>query len=112
MPGNITILRLVSRGLTGLAALVVIAFCFVCDDTVASFLEKPFGPVGNPYSSASPLINPRTADPRFEGRSDRQQQTVEDTLLSTASLLDKKDRYAACSVRIRNHNAPAKDFHG
>ena len=112
MPGSVTMLQLVSCGLTGLAALVVIAFCFICDDTVAALLEKPFGLVGNPYSNASPLIKPRTADPRFQGRSDRQEQTVQDTLLSTASLFDKKDRHAAGSVAIRNHNAPAKDYHG
>ena len=103
-------LQLVSCGLTGLAAPLIIAFCFVCDDRVAAPLVKPFGRVGNPHSNASPLIKSRRADRRFQGRADR--QTMQDTLLSTASLRDKKDRHAAYSVVVRNHGAPAEDFHG
>ena len=74
------ILELIAYGLAGLAAMLVIAFCFAYGDELSSAREKSsFDPVNrNAASSDSRMISTPTGNPRF-------QETVPACLLPTTS---------------------------
>jgi len=103
-------LDLTSYKLTGLAAMVVIAFCFVCSDKFASILEKPSGLASNAHLNVSPMIETRTRDPRLQERDDNRED-ARALLLRTASLVETGP-HVVCSVTAKSHRAPPEALHG
>ena len=106
-----TMLELTSYGLTELAAMLAIAFCFVCSDTFALILKEPFGLVGNLHLNASPTIRTRTVDSRFTGTCDKQQRSAPASLLPTGSVFDTLV-HPVCCVNVKSHSAPTEALHG
>ena len=110
-PERGTMLELTSYRLTGLAAMLAIAFCFVCSDTFALILKKPFGLGGILHLNASPTIRTRTVDPRFTGRCDKQREGAPASLLQTAYLFDTLVRAVRC-VNVKSRGVPTEASHG
>jgi hypothetical protein len=68
-------LELVSYGLTGLVAILLVAFCFACNGESASFIERPLtGPMYDAKSRHSKPVERCTGatndDTRQQGQKD------------------------------------------
>jgi hypothetical protein len=80
-------LELVSYGLTGLASMVVVAFCVVCGEN-AAISEKSSVLLNKVKVSASPQIQTVTENPRA-ARTERRKHVAQPSLLHTTSPLVK-----------------------
>lgn len=71
-------LELIAYGLLGLAAVLVIAFCFAYDDELSPAREKAWFHPGekNAPASDSRMISTRAGNPRFPWAVRKQQETV------------------------------------
>jgi hypothetical protein len=103
-------LELISYGLTGLASMVVFAFCIVCGDNDAAILEKSAAPLNKAKLNASPKMQTVTADPRI-ARTDRQPQVAQPSLLQTASLVET-GYHRDCRGTVNNGRSPAEASNG
>ena len=101
-------LEVVSHGLTGLASMVVIAFCVVCGEDVASW-EKSSALLNKAKLSAFPKIQTVTANPRT-ARANRRPDTAQPSLLQTTSPLVETGRHGDFQGIVKNDSCPAESF--
>ena len=70
MQGKVRMLELTIYGLMGLAAMLVIAFCFAYADEFSPAREKSsFDLINNAHLNDSQLLEPGTGTPQFRGDS-------------------------------------------
>jgi hypothetical protein len=111
--GKVGMLELIAYGLVGLAAMLVIAFCFAYADELSPVREKSsFDPVKkNAPSSDSRMISTRTGNPRFRGTVRKQQETVPACLLPTTSPAETGTG-TIYGDSCRSENGRGEPFHG
>jgi hypothetical protein len=104
--------ELTSYGLTGLAAILAIAFCLAYGDELAPTREKfSYGLINNPHVNDSPLVETGARNLRFRGDVGKQQET------SPAFLLQKTSRVEAgygaiYSGGFRSNRGTLEAYHG
>ena len=76
--------QLMSYGLTGLAAMLVIAFCSAYGADLATKQESSYGLINNAHMDDSPTITPGTRSLAFRGALGKQQQHISAALSTTA----------------------------
>jgi hypothetical protein len=101
-------LELVSCGLTGLASMLVVAFCVVCGED-AAILEESSGLLNKAKVSASPKIQTVTTNPRT-ARADRRPDVAKPSLLQTTSPLVQTGYHWDCRGTVKNGSCPAGGF--
>jgi hypothetical protein len=77
--------ELTSYGLTGLIAMLVMAFCFACGDELPSTREKSRYDLNNAHMNDSPMIKTGTGNPGFRETVGEQQKTIPSSLMRIAS---------------------------
>jgi hypothetical protein len=104
--------ELMSYGLTGVTAVLVIAFCLACGDELPRTREKySYDLLNNADVNDSPQVKTRARSLWFQGEAGMQQETV------PASLLQKTSRVgtghgAIYSGSSRNDRGTPEAFHG
>jgi hypothetical protein len=109
---EVGMLELTIYGLTGLAAMLVVAFYFACADDFAPDREKPSrGPRKNTYLNDSQIIETATGNLGFRRTAGNQEQTVLMFLLQTLSLAETGPA-AICSISCQSNRGQGEAFHG
>ena len=104
--------ELASYGLTGLTAMLIMAFCFAYGDELRRTREKSsYGLINNAHGNDSPLVVTVARTLRFRGDVGKQQET------SPASLLQKTSRVETghgviYNGSFRNDRGTLEAFHG
>ena len=103
---------LTSYALTGVAAMLVIAFCFAYGDEFPPTLEKSsFDLINNAHLNDSQTIETATGNPRFRGTVGKQQKTAPASLLQKTSPAETGPG-AIYSDSVQNNRGPVDAFHG
>ena len=103
---------LTSYGLTGLTAMLVVAFCFACGDAVPSTQEKSsHNLINGAHMSDSPMIETGARSPRLPMEVDKQQETALAPLQRKTSAVET-GHGAIYNYSCRNDRGPLEAFHG
>ena len=104
--------KLISFALTGLAAMLVIAFCCACGDEFSPARENSsFDLVNNARLTDSPMIEIWLGVPRFRGTVGKQRETVRASLLQTTSPAETGSD-AICTDGRQSDRGQVEGFHG
>jgi hypothetical protein len=106
------VVELTSYGLTGLTAMLVIAFCFAYGDELPGTREKSSDDlVNNAHMNNSPTIEAGARRLRFRGDVGKQRETAPASLLQKTSPVET-GHGAIYSDSFRNDRGPLEAFHG
>ena len=104
--------ELTSYGLTGLTAMLVMAFCFACGDALPATQEKSsHDPINSAHMNDSPVIETGARSLRFWGDIGKQQKTPQASLLQKTSAVET-GHGAIYNHSFRNNRGPLEAFHG
>jgi hypothetical protein len=83
------VVELMSYGLTGLTALMAMAFCFAYDDELTRTREKAsYGLINNAHANDSPLVKTGARSLRFRGDVGKQQEAAPACFLQKTSRVE------------------------
>jgi hypothetical protein len=106
------VVELTSYGLTGLTAILVVAFCFACGDALPATQEKSSHDLINgAHMSDSPMIETGARSPRLPMEVDKQQETALAPLQRKTSAVET-GHGAIYNHSCRNDRGPLEAFHG
>jgi hypothetical protein len=106
------VVELTSYGLTGVTAVLVIAFCFACGDELPRTREKSsYDLLNNADVNDSPLVETGARSLWFRGEASKQQETVPASLLQKTSRVET-GHGSICSDSLRNDRGTPEAFHG
>ncbi len=104
--------ELTSYGLTGLTAMLVVAFCFAYGDELPRTREKSsYDLINNAHRNDSPMIEAGARGLRLRREVDKQQETALTPLLQKTSPV-KIGHGAIYSGSFQNDRGPLEGFHG
>jgi hypothetical protein len=104
--------ELMAYGLTGLAAMLVVAFCFTCSDELPQTREQPsYGLIIDAHANDSPLIETGARCLRFRGDFGKQHETAPASL-GQKTLRVETGRGAIYRGSSRNNRETPEAFHG
>jgi len=105
-------LELTCYGLTGLAAVLVIALCLTyIDEFQPARGKSSFDPINNAHLNDSQMIETGTENPRFRGTVGKQPETAPASLLQTTSPAET-DPGAIYSDGFQSDRGQGEALHG
>src|ERR1700683_3729479 len=104
--------ELTSYGLTGVTAVLVIAFCFACGDELPRTREtSSYDLLNNADLNDSPLVETGARSLWLRGEASKQQETVPGSLLQKTSRVET-GHGSICSDSLRTDRGTPEAFRG